>query len=268
MRARIKFSKYGIAKFLGHLDVVRYFQKAIRRSGLAISYSHGFNPHQLLYFAAPLGLGHTSDGEYLDAEFDMLYSAEEITKRLGAEMGEGFAVMGTSILKDWQPNEKKESIMSLTSCADYMVSVKDLPCAQNGIQRLYAGYFFNADKKLFQENMQKFCSQEKIMAERITKKNKKTVDIKPMIFAFGFAPEAVSTSLQDGICHAENYENDLKVFFKLSSGSTDNLKPELVMEAFCTEYGIPYFEYALQIHRMETYCRQKQEFVPLCELSS
>ena len=39
MIARVKFSKYGFTKFIGHLDVVRYFQKAIRRSGLAVVYS-------------------------------------------------------------------------------------------------------------------------------------------------------------------------------------------------------------------------------------
>ncbi len=43
---------------------------------------------------------------------------------------------------------------------------------------------------------------------------------------------------------------------KLSSGSVDNLKPELVMESFCKACGIPYMESALQFHRMELYCEQ------------
>ena len=45
---RIRFAKYGVVKFIGHLDVMRYFQKAIRRSELLIKYSQGYSPHQLL----------------------------------------------------------------------------------------------------------------------------------------------------------------------------------------------------------------------------
>ena len=66
MKIRIKFRKYGTMKFIGHLDVMRYFQKAIRRSEVNIRYSEGFSPHQIMSFAAPLGVGITSKGEYVD----------------------------------------------------------------------------------------------------------------------------------------------------------------------------------------------------------
>ena len=68
MKIRIKFKKYGTMKFIGHLDVMRYFQKAIRRSDVEICYSGGFSPHQIMSFAAPLGVGITSNGEYVDIE--------------------------------------------------------------------------------------------------------------------------------------------------------------------------------------------------------
>ncbi len=65
MKIRIKFRKYGVMKFIGHLDIMRFFQKAVRRSGIDICYSEGFSPHQVMSFAAPLGVGITSDWEYL-----------------------------------------------------------------------------------------------------------------------------------------------------------------------------------------------------------
>ena len=68
MKVRLKFSKYGALRFIGHLDVMRYFQKAIRRAGIDIAYSEGFSPHQIMSFAAPLSVGHTSSGEYFDIE--------------------------------------------------------------------------------------------------------------------------------------------------------------------------------------------------------
>ena len=66
MKIRIKFAKTGVMKFVGHLDVMRYFQKAIRRAELPIAYSEGFSPHMLLSFASPLGVGISSTGEYFD----------------------------------------------------------------------------------------------------------------------------------------------------------------------------------------------------------
>ena len=67
LKIRIKYAKTGVLRYIGHLDVMRYFQKALRRAGLDVAYSQGYSPHQLITFAAPLGLGVTSEGEYFDA---------------------------------------------------------------------------------------------------------------------------------------------------------------------------------------------------------
>ena len=53
MKVRLKFRKYGNMKFIGHLDMMRYFQKAIRRSGIPVCYSEGFSPHMIMSFASP-----------------------------------------------------------------------------------------------------------------------------------------------------------------------------------------------------------------------
>ena len=57
MKLRIKFKKYGAVRFIGHLDVMRFFQKAIRRAQIDVVYTAGFSPHQVMTFAAPLGVG-------------------------------------------------------------------------------------------------------------------------------------------------------------------------------------------------------------------
>ena len=57
MKIRIKFAKEGTMKFIGHLDVMRYFQKVMRRADVDIRYSEGFSPHQIMSFASPLGVG-------------------------------------------------------------------------------------------------------------------------------------------------------------------------------------------------------------------
>ena len=68
LKVRIKFRKYGVMKFIGHLDVMRFFQKVMRRADIPIAFTSGYSPHMIMSFAQPLGLGVTSDAEYLDIE--------------------------------------------------------------------------------------------------------------------------------------------------------------------------------------------------------
>ncbi len=100
MKIRIKFRKYGLMKFVGHLDLMRFFQKAIRRCGIDICYTKGFSPHQIMSFAAPLGLGLTSDGEYLDIEVHASASSEASIAALNREMVEGMEITGYVQLDD------------------------------------------------------------------------------------------------------------------------------------------------------------------------
>ena len=66
LKIRIKFAKTGIMKYIGHLDLMRFFQKVFRRGEIDIKFSSGFSPHPIMSFASPLGVGLTSEGEYLD----------------------------------------------------------------------------------------------------------------------------------------------------------------------------------------------------------
>ena len=87
MKVRIKFTKEGPMKFVGHLDTMRYFQKAIRRAELPIAFSGGYSPHMIMSFAAPLGVGVTSTGEYFDMELTATIPTDEICQRLNSELG-------------------------------------------------------------------------------------------------------------------------------------------------------------------------------------
>ena len=69
-------------KFIGHLDLMRYFQKAMRRADVDSAYSAGYSPHQIMTFASPLGLGATSVGEYMDIEVNSTKSSKEMVKEL------------------------------------------------------------------------------------------------------------------------------------------------------------------------------------------
>ena len=120
MKVRIKFSKEGPVKFVGHLDTMRYFQKAIRRANLPVAFSGGYSPHMIMSFAAPLGVGTESLGEYFDLELAETVPTSEITRRLDAVMVEGVRVISTRQVEDG----KAGKAMSLVAAADYYVEFR------------------------------------------------------------------------------------------------------------------------------------------------
>jgi len=120
MKIRLKFSKHGVIKYIGHLDVMRYFQKLMRRAQIDIKYSTGMSPHQIMSFAMPLGVGVESDGEYLDIEVESTDSSAASINRMNAIMSEGIVITEYKQLPDHAKNA-----MSSVAAADYVVQILD-----------------------------------------------------------------------------------------------------------------------------------------------
>lgn len=121
MKVRIKFSKTGSMKFIGHLDMMRYFQKAIRRAKIDIAYSGGYSPHQIMSFAAPLGVGLTSMGEYFDIELRSVMDMQDIKERLNQVMAEGVSIMEVTALSD-----KAGNAMASVAAASYEITFREI----------------------------------------------------------------------------------------------------------------------------------------------
>lgn len=231
MKIRIKFRKYGVMKYIGHLDIMRYFQKCMRRAKIDIAYSGGFSPHQIMSFAAPLGVGVTSDGEYVDIEVNSSESTETSLKRLNEVMAEGVLVTSYRRLKD---TDKKA--MSLVAAADYELHIK------NG---------YEVPQVDFEEAYRKFyLESSEILITKQTKKSEKVMDLKKLVYDFQI-----------------HYEEDKPVFYlKVCTGSTDNVKPELVLEAFYKSFGVELEPLSIQIHRIDVYGWEGGELVSLGEM--
>ena len=213
MKIRIKFKKTGIMRYIGHLDVMRYFQKANRRAGVDIAYSAGFSPHQLMSFASPLGLGLTSEGEYLDMEVHSSGSSVSMVKRMNEVMAEGMEVLAFIKLPD-----QAKAAMASVAAADYILVPE---------RRLLED---------LKETAEGFFSRESIPVWKKTKKSEKEVDIRPFIYEWRMEDEGL--------------------FVKLASGSADNLKPELLLEAWFGHMGKEYEPDCFLIHRLELYARE------------
>ena len=66
MRLRVRFSKTGKIRFIGHRDVARVIERAVRRTGLPVAYSEGFSPRMRMSFGLALPTGYESDGEFVE----------------------------------------------------------------------------------------------------------------------------------------------------------------------------------------------------------
>mgnify|MGYP002071942692 CR=1 FL=1 len=236
MNIRIKFQKYGVMKFIGHLDMMRYFQKAIRRAGIDIAYSGGYSPHQIMSFAAPLGVGVTSDGEYFDIEVNSSKSSQESIDALNQAMVEGISILEYKAL----PDTAKTS-MSLVAAADYLIYEK-------------SGYepFFSSLEEL-QEKIHAFYEdQQEIIITKQTKKSEIEMNLKQFIY------EMKAVTLGDIPQKDANRSAKYGLFLKVCTGSSNNIKPELVLEAFCRFFHLEDNPFRFQIHRLEVYAKSDE----------
>ena len=232
MKARIKFRKNGVMKFIGHLDIMRYFQKAIRRAEIPIAFTSGYSPHMIMSFANPLGVGLTSDGEYFDIELTESIASKEAVRRLNEQMIDGMEIVSFVQI----PDDKKSKGMSIVAGADYLSSVKNGSLPEDLAEKLEA-----------------FYAQNEICVVKKTKKSEKEVDIRPMIYKL---------ECRDG-----------KIYMRVAAGSVQNLKPELVTEAFVRYLGMDAEEVTFTHHRLETFAESenmegKMILVPLDALGT
>lgn len=214
MKIRIKFAKEGTMKFIGHLDIMRYFQKVMRRADVNIRYSEGFSPHQIMSFAAPLGVGVTSRGEYVDIEVQDTDSSKEMLRRINEVMVDGLEAISYRLLPDTAANA-----MSIVAAADYSVSFRE----GKGLR----------DWNAFAKAAKELLSQDEILVLKKTKRGEKEADIRPMIYDFKVR------------------EQD--VWMCVATGSAANLKPDMVIRAIFEKMGEPLQDFALLIHREEVY---------------
>ncbi len=163
MKLRIKFKKFGPVKFIGHLDVMRFFQKGLRRAEIDVAYSTGFSPHQIMSFASPLGVGLESNGEYFDVEILTPISSQDFMDKFNAVSVPWIQVTDVRLLPD-----KAGNAMASVAAAGYTISFRE----SRGFE---AGW---------QQKFEEFMSQPQIMVTKATKKGTAEIDLKPAIYDY------------------------------------------------------------------------------------
>lgn len=227
-RYMVKFKKCKGIKFISHLDLMRAFQRGIRRAEIPVTYSKGFNPHAEFSFATPLPVGTWSVGEYLEIGLDSEIDCSRIAESLNKELPEEIRVLSVKKL-----SEDAHTLMSIVDAASYEITL-------SGVSQTGKAAGIN-----------QFLGLETIVVEKTGKNGTRNVDIKPMIRSMGLESETEDTAV-------------LRV--EADCGSRSNLSIELLYEAL-KKYAHGFEASSLRdIAKLETYAKKDNAMLVPLEL--
>ena len=159
MRMLAVFEKGERIRHIGHLDIQRSVQRGLRRSGLPVAYSNGFNPHILITFASALSTGACGTREIMDVTMAEEVTAEEFLERMNKAMPPEMRLSEARVL-----DQKHPALMASLRAAKYDLLIRD----QEQAEKLAAA-------------IPDMMAKETVMAMRKTKTALKECDIKPLI---------------------------------------------------------------------------------------
>lgn len=261
---RVKFVRGEEVKYISHLDLMKMFERALRRSNIPIAYSQGFNPHPQMVFGLPLSVGVTSESEYADFELERDIEPNEFVRRLNPNLPVGIKIVSV------KKKKTVSNIMASVAGASYEVLVSTN--AEFGINDL-------------RNKLVEFLKKEQIFIDKESKGKLKQIDIRPMIYSVAVSiggdlavdeiTEDDSTEdrcknpwilryidilkTEDDQFKQSNPSAVLCFTMLLAAGSVANLKPEFVVGAFDRFSGIGFD--ILKIHRSGLFTGSREKLM-------
>lgn len=160
MRAMIRFGKQPRLRFISHLDLQRFFQRAVNRTGLPIAWSQGFNPHPVMSFGSALALGWTSEYEVIDIKLSAPMGRRRTEEAVRAALPEDLPVLEVRMVEDRHPAPMAQVRMS-----DYRVGLEG-DGAEAVLSRIPA-----------------FLGSEWVPAVKKTKSGEKEINARPLVLS-------------------------------------------------------------------------------------
>ncbi|NCC87019.1 MAG: DUF2344 domain-containing protein [Clostridia bacterium] len=195
---RIRFEKTGRAKYISHLDLMRFMSRAMKRAQIPMWYTEGFNPRPYMTFALPLSLGTESLCESMDIKIEGEMSNDEIKQRLSKAMTEGINI--------YCIDEAKVEACEI-AFAEYDILL-ELESSE------VSNFFFST---------QALLESEELIVEKLGKKGRQKI--------------LKQINLIEHIKTYEVTQNDngIKITALISAGTSVNINPSLLVEALSRE---------------------------------
>lgn len=229
MRYLTKFTKEENIKFISHLDVLKTIQKNIRRAGLPIEYSQGFNPHMNTSIAQPLSVGVYSSGEYMDMVLTTEMDENEIVDKLNDTAPSGIRYISALAIPYKEGEKKVPQAMALIDAARYTIKIKysDVSNLEGEINKLLEINEWNTVKK--------------------SKKGEREVNIRPLIKELNFWIK----------------DEFLILNVVISTGSREHLSADLLVSYIQEKTSNAILDSFVNTKREEMYFYKNNKLVPL-----
>ena len=198
---RAQIEKGDEVAFLSHLEYMNVFMSALLRSKLPAAYSAGFNPHLKVSFATALGVGVTSNSEYVDFVLAANVESPKVMEKLNAQLPNG-----AKILRIRKISPKTPALTVLVDFSRYEIFVP-----------------FDGDFEVAVEAANKFNSAREIFFQRVTPKKSREIEIKSLM------AEAVKISAVEG---------GLEIKFGVKVKLEGTVKPSEVLKVLRDEFGL------------------------------
>ena len=229
MRYLIKFSKGEGIKFISHLDLMRTIQRIIRRSGVPIEYSKGFNPHMALSLAQPLSVGVYSDGEYMDIVLTEEMKVADLLARLNEAAPPTIRFFEATPIEIVENVKRVPQAMALLDAGRYIIKLKLV------------------NEENVEEKMASLLNENAWETLKKSKKGEKMADIKPLV-------KELKYWVKDG---------ELVINALIATGSRENLSADLLAKFITSKIENVNTESFANIKREEMYVLKNNKYVPL-----
>ena len=192
MRWAVEFSRTFPATYVSHLDMQRTVMRALRRSGLPVAYSAGFNPHILLSFATAMPVGLISENEYFEFQ-----TIEDIDEKEAL----------VDLIKAFPSGVTPKAVVKLPDTAKKLAA-----CIT------HAAYILKAPDYLIKQ-MIELIDKQNVIIEIFKKGNLKTIDVKDRIVNFDKCEDGICIMLTSGQDNNLNPMDLTKGLFKTEAAS-------------------------------------------------
>ena len=168
-RLRIFFKKEGFSRFLGHHDLMRLFERALRRAGVSLRYSAGYNPRPQLSFPTALGLGMESQSEVFEVELLRWTSPRLVAERLARQLPDGIAITGTESVHF----DEKSRVIGARYCMKFCEAPVNLA-----------------------SKVEEFLASKEAMVDRQAKSGMKSVDVRAFVDSVEIYGDAIRVGVK------------------------------------------------------------------------
>jgi radical SAM-linked protein len=171
-KLQVRYAKRGRARFTSHRDFARAFERALRRAGVPMAYSSGFNPHPRVSFANASPTGAATEAEYLEIGLARRVDVDAVARALDAALPEGLDVL--------EVVEAAGSLAERLTASDWRI---DLP---------------GADEATLAAAVAAVGASDSVQVERMTKAGLRSFDARAAMITLAVSGRCVAVTLAHG----------------------------------------------------------------------